>query len=223
GGTLFLDEVGELPLALQVKLLRVLQDEEVRPVGDTGARKVDVRVVAATARDLGRAVADGAFREDLYYRLNVVALRLPPLRERRGDVPELARHFLTRFARLRPELPSLKFADEALEALEAWRWPGNVRELEHAIERSVVLADGPVIREQDLPSAVREAPTADALAAPSLPEDGTLSLKRASHALEARLIRAALERTGGNRTRAAELLEISYRGLLYKIKEHGLG
>jgi two-component system, NtrC family, response regulator AtoC len=222
GGTLFLDEVGELPVGLQVKLLRFLQEEEVRPVGDTAARKVDVRVVAATARDLRRAVDDGTFREDLYYRLNVVALRLPPLRERRGDVAELARHFLARFARLRPELTALALSDDALEALAAWRWPGNVRELEHAIERAVVLAEAAVIREADLPEIVRDAPRAGAATA-DLPADGTLSLKRASRVLEERLIRAALERTGGNRTRAAELLEISYRGLLYKIKEHGIG
>jgi two-component system response regulator AtoC len=218
GGTLFLDEIGELPLGLQVKLLRFLQDEEVRPVGDTRSRKVDVRVVAATARDLRRAVDEGEFREDLFYRLNVVGLRLPPLRERREDVPALAAHFLARFARLRPDLPAPSFSEEALAALQGYRWPGNVRELEHVVERAVVLAEGPVIGEGDLPDALREAPpTADAGKAPA-----DLSIKRGTRDLEARLIRAALERTGGNRTRAAELLQISYRALLYKIKEYGL-
>jgi two-component system response regulator AtoC len=218
GGTLFLDEIGELPLPLQVKLLRFLQDEEVRPVGDTRARKVDVRVVAATARDLGRAAAEGTFREDLYWRLNVVALRLPPLRERAEDVPALAAHFLARYGRLRPELPAMSLGEDALALLSAHRWPGNVRELEHVVERAVVLADGPAIREEDLPDALRAAGSGVPPAG-----DGELSIKRGTRALEARLIREALDRTGGNRTRAAELLEISYRALLYKIKEYGLG
>jgi two-component system response regulator AtoC len=219
GGTLFLDEIGELPLHLQPKLLRFLEDEEVRPLGDVRARKVNVRVVAATGRDLRRAVAAGQFREDLLYRLDVVAVRLPPLRERRDDVEPLAAHFLARHARLRPELPSLRLSDEAREALLAHRWPGNVRELEHALERAVVLAEGPVIREEDLPDSVRARPPS---AGGATGEDGTLSVKRATRALEERLIRAALERTGGNRTRAAELLELSYRALLYKIKDYGI-
>jgi two-component system response regulator AtoC len=217
GGTLFLDEIGELPLGLQVKLLRFLEDEEVRPVGDTRSRKVDVRVVAATARDLRRAIAEGEFREDLFYRLHVVGLRIPPLRERREDVPSLAAHFLARFARLRPDLPGPSFSEEAVAALAGHRWPGNVRELEHVVERAVVLAEGPVIGEADLPDVVREGPPAGAGTPP-----GDLSIKRGTRDLEARLIRAALERTGGNRTRAAEMLEISYRALLYKIKEYGL-
>jgi two-component system response regulator AtoC len=220
GGTLFLDEVGELPLAMQVKLLRFLQEEEVRPVGDTRSVKVDVRVVAASARDLGKAAAGGLFREDLYYRLDVVGIRLPPLRERPEDVVPLARHFLARLAGLRPDLARLELSDAAREALLAWRWPGNVRELRHSMERAIVLSDGPLIREEDLPDAVR----AGAAAAPAaVTPEATLSVKRATRDLEERLIRAALERTGGNRTRAAELLELSYRALLYKIKEYGLG
>ncbi len=219
GGTLFLDEIGELPLQMQVKLLRFLEDEEVRPLGDVRSRRVDVRVVAATGRDLGRAVAAGQFRDDLLYRLDVVRVRLPPLRERTGDVAALAAHFLARYARLRPELPSLSLSDEALDALLAHRWPGNVRELEHALERAVVLAEGPVIREEDLPETVRApAPRAQALAG----ADGSLSIKRGTRAMEEQLIRAALDKTGGNRTRAAELLEISYRALLYKIKDYGI-
>jgi two-component system response regulator AtoC len=218
GGTLFLDEVAELPLGLQVKLLRFLQEEEIRPVGDTRDRRVDVRVVAATARELEREVKDGRFRDDLYWRLNVVALRLPPLRERAGDIPALAAHFLARYARLRPELPGLGFSAPALEALAGHRWPGNVRELEHAVERAVVLAEEAQIGEEDLPATVRAAPPG-----PGPAREGALSLKRALRAAEEQVIRAALERTGGNRTRAAELLEISYRALLYKIKEYGLG
>src|SRR5512138_3036987 len=155
GGTLFLDEVGELPLAMQVKLLRFLQEEEVRPVGDTRSTRVDVRVVAATARDLARAVEAGQLREDLYWRLNVVTLQLPALRDRLEDIPALAAHFLARYARLRPELSGLSFTEGAMSALRAHRWPGNVRELEHAVERAVVLADGPVIGEEDLPDSLR--------------------------------------------------------------------
>jgi two-component system, NtrC family, response regulator AtoC len=217
GGTLFLDEIGELPLPLQPKLLRFLEDEEVRPLGDVRARKVDVRLVAASGRDLRRAAAQGQFREDLLYRLDVVGLKLPPLRDRRDDIPALAAHFLARYARLRPELAGVRLSDEARDALLAHRWPGNVRELEHALERAVVLADGPVIREEDLPDTVRAAP-----AAAVRPVPGTLSIKRATRALEEQLIRAALEETGGNRTRAAELLELSYRALLYKIKDYGV-
>ncbi len=217
GGTLFLDEIGELPLALQPKLLRFLEDEEVRPLGDVRARKVDVRVVAATGRDLRRAVAAAQFRDDLLYRLDVVAVRIPPLRERPDDIPTLAAHFLARHAKLRPELGGMALSQDALEALRAHRWPGNVRELEHALERAVVLAEGPVIREEDLPETVRAAPTAGASRV-----HGTLSIKRETRLLEEQLIRAALEKTGGNRTRAAELLELSYRALLYKIKEYGV-
>jgi two-component system response regulator AtoC len=222
GGTLFLDEIGELPLHLQVKLLRFLQEEEVRPVGDVRAQKVDVRVVAASARDLAQAVAQGHFREDLYWRLNVLAVRLPPLRERPEDIEPLARHFLARFAPLRPELPALDLAPEALEALRAHRWPGNVRELQHAMERAVVLAEGPLVGEAELPETGRPPARAAGAPAAGAAPGGDLSVKRATRALEERLIREALERTGGNRTRAAELLELSYRALLYKIKDFGV-
>jgi two-component system, NtrC family, response regulator AtoC len=219
GGTLFLDEIGELPLGLQVKLLRFLEDEQVRRVGDTRSEKVDVRVVAATARDLARAVKDGQFREDLFYRLNVLNVRLPALRERKDDIRALVDHFLAKYRSLRPDAPLSGVAPAALEALRAHRWPGNVRELEHAVERAVVLADGPVLQEEDLPDEVRASPdpgTQGSLGA------ADLSLKRAFRALEEQFIRAALERTGGNRTRAAELLDLSYRALLYKIKEYGI-
>jgi two-component system response regulator AtoC len=220
GGTLFLDEVGELPLALQVKLLRFLQEEEVRPVGDNRALKVDVRVVAATARDLAKAAAAGQFREDLYWRLAVLAVTLPPLRARPGEVAALAAHFLARFAGLRPELGPLSLSPEAARALEAHRWPGNVRELKHALERAVVLAEGPILRPEDLPEAVLAGGAPRPL--DPLPAGADLSVKRAGRELEARLIREALARTGGNRSRAAELLDLSYRALLYKIRDYGL-
>ena len=219
GGTLFLDEIGELPLHLQVKLLRFLQEEQVRRVGDTRSEKVDVRVVAATARDLARATREGLFREDLFYRLNVVNLRLPSLRERPDDVPALVEHFLAKHRRLRPEAPLRGISPEALELLRSHRWPGNVRELEHAIERAVVLADGPLLGEADLPDDVREGPKP---ATPAPRPGADLSVKRAFRILEEQLIRDALERTGGNRTRAAELLDLSYRALLYKVKEYGI-
>jgi two-component system response regulator AtoC len=219
GGTLFLDEIGELPLLLQVRLLRFLEDEQVRRVGDTRSEKVDVRVVAATARDLTRATREGLFREDLFYRLNVVNLRLPSLRERPDDVPVLVDHFLAKHRRLRPEAPLRGVSPEALELLRSHRWPGNVRELEHAIERAVVLADGPLLGESDLPDDVRAGPQP---AVPAPRSGGDLSVKRAFRALEEQLIREALERTGGNRTRAAELLDLSYRALLYKVKEYGI-
>ena len=178
-----------------------------------------MRVVAATARDLGRAVKEGLFREDLYYRLNVVGIRLPPLRERPGDIEPLCRHFLVKYARLRPEGPAPELAPEALEALRAYRWPGNVRELEHAVERALVLCEGPRIGEGDLPDEVRAPARAPP---PAIPPEGTLSIKQAIRSVEEQLIRRALERTGGNRTRAAEILEISYRALLYKVKEYGI-
>ena len=229
GGTLFLDEVGELPLAAQVKLLRVLQEGEIRPVGENRVEKVNVRVVAATLRDLGRLVAKGEFREDLYYRLNVVNLRVPPLRERREDVPLLARTFIARFNRhLNREAPIQGLSSEAESLLSAYSWPGNVRELENAMERAVLLADGPWILPDNLPDRLWATPALEVSGAPArvggrqLQDGGDLSLKRAIRELEESYIRAALRRTKGNRTRAAELLDISHRALLYKIKEFGI-
>ena len=214
GGTLFLDEIGELPNALQVKLLRVLQEEEVHPLGESKPRLVDVRVIAATARDLEDEVAAGRFREDLFYRLNVVRLEVPALRERREDIPLLVDHF---FAHFRDGLDKalVGIADEALERLVAYAWPGNVRELENVIERAVILAPGERLELSDLPeNLVRPA---------SGSGDGRdLSLKRVRRAAEAETIRRALRATGGNRTRAARLLEISHRALLYKIKDYGI-
>ena len=227
GGTLFLDEVGELPPPAQVKLLRVLQEGELRPVGETRAERVDVRLIAATLRDLGRLVERGEFREDLYYRLNVVNVRVPPLRERPSDIPLLARSFLTRFNRELNREPGVRgFAPGTEALLTAYPWPGNVRELENAMERAVLLAEGEWISPQNLPERLAFAPPraiAPPASSPGLPAAATdLSLKRAIRELEESYIRAALRRTRGNRTRAAEVLEISHRALLYKLKEYGI-
>jgi two-component system response regulator AtoC len=226
GGTVFLDEVGELPAPAQVKLLRILQEGEVRPVGENRAEKVDVRIVAATLRDLGKLVERGELREDLYYRLNVVNVRMPPLRERRDDVLLLARHFLQRFNReLNRELPVEGFSPEAEAALTQYAWPGNVRELENAMERAVLLSESTTVAPESLPEKLwaGERAPAPAPAAAGLPQaEQDLSLKRAVRSLEETFIRAALKRTRGNRTRAAEVLEISHRALLYKIKEYGI-
>ena len=220
GGTLLLDEIGDLPLQLQVSLLRVLQEGEIRRVGDSRPIKVDVRVLAATHVDLLAAVAAGRFREDLYYRLNVVNLHLPPLRERPEEIAPLAERFLARHAaRLGTALRPLSAA--ALARLRAYRWPGNVRELENALERALVLGDDEQIEPEALPEPVLQGTPEGA--PPAAPPEGDLSVKRAQRALEAGLIRRALERTAGNRTRAAELLELSPRALLYKIREYGLG
>jgi two-component system response regulator AtoC len=216
GGTLFLDEIGELPTPLQVKLLRVLQEEEVRPLGESKSHPVDVRVIAATSRDLEAEVAAGRFRNDLFYRLNVVRLSVPPLRERLKDIPLLVDHF---FAHFRDALgkPLQSVSDEALERLVTYSWPGNIRELENVIERSVIVAVGDRITLRELPeNIVHLDKHARAGASPGL------GLKRARRSLEAELIRRALRTTGGNRTRAARLLEISHRALLYKIKEYGI-
>jgi two-component system response regulator AtoC len=221
GGTLFLDEVGELPLAVQVKLLRALQEEEIRRVGDNRSEKVDVRVVAATKRELAQEVQRGAFREDLYYRLNVVNLRLPPLRDRRQDIPALAQHFLAKHnAKLGRRPPVLRIAPAVAQRIQDYPWPGNVRELENAIERALVLCEGEELTEDGLPELLALAAVAPPAGAPAA--DAGLSIKRTVRAVEEDLIRRALQRTRGNRTRAAELLEISHRALLYKIKDYGI-
>ncbi|HET7456894.1 MAG TPA: sigma 54-interacting transcriptional regulator, partial [Gemmatimonadaceae bacterium] len=221
GGTLFLDEIAELPVTLQVKLLRALQEGEVRPVGDNASRAVDVRVVAATARDLDAEVAAGRFRSDLFYRVNVVRLHLPPLRERTEDVPELARHFAAACAR-RFSLEPRSVAAPAMRLLAEYGWPGNVRELENVIERAVVLAEGGDIAPEHLPPAIARTAEPGAASSSATDTGGDLSIKRQGEALERALIVRALERTGGNRTRAAQLLELSPRALLYKIRDYAL-
>jgi two-component system response regulator AtoC len=224
-GTLFLDEIAELPTSLQVKLLRAIQEEEIRPVGDSKAQSVDVRVIAATARDLSREMIEGRFREDLFYRLNVVRLEVPPLRVRRQDIPLLVDHFLARF-RVVLAKNVRRVSDQALELLVAYDWPGNVRELENVIERALILTDGDVIEVAALPPGVqvgtpgRQARRAEETNSGSGEED--LSMKRARQVFEADLIRRALARTGGNRTHAARLLEISHRALLYKLKDYDI-
>ncbi len=221
GGSLLLDEVGELPAALQVKLLRVLQERAVRPVGATQELPVDVRVMAATNRDIEADVAAGKFRSDLYYRLNVLRLSLPPLRERREDVPVLAESFVRRFAdELGKEIAG--FTPDAVRALQSYSFPGNVRELENVIERAVALAGSRVIGLGDLPPELSGSAGAPTPALLDLPAEGT-KLDDILSEVERRLILSALERTGGVRTRAAELLGITFRSFRYRLKKHGLG
>ena len=215
GGSLFLDEIGELPLSLQVKLLRVLEDEKIRRVGDVRDIKVDVRIITATHRDLLAETKAGRFREDLFYRLNVLPILVPPLRDRREDIPLLIDHFVARNnIRLGTSIRGLD--TESRRLLFEYPWPGNVRELENTIERAMVLAEGDQIVAQDLPDRLREArdPVQMQLAS------GELSVKKTMRIIEEILIRRALQRTKGNRTRAAEVLEISHRALLYKIKDY---
>ncbi|HOU90110.1 MAG TPA: sigma-54 dependent transcriptional regulator [Polyangiaceae bacterium] len=215
GGSLLLDEIGELPLGLQVKLLRVLEDEKIRRLGDARDIQVDVRIVAATHRDLAAEVKAGRFREDLFYRLNVLPIHVPPLRERREDIPLLIDHFVQRNnGRLGTAVRGLD--TEARRLLYEYSWPGNVRELENTIERAMVLTEGDLVTAADLPERVREArdPVQMQLAS------GELSVKKTTRIIEEILIRRALTKTKGNRTRAAELLKISHRALLYKLKDY---
>ncbi|MDP2689231.1 MAG: sigma-54 dependent transcriptional regulator [Deltaproteobacteria bacterium] len=218
-GTIFLDEVGELPMELQVKLLRVLQEDEVRRVGDTKSTKVDTRVVAATLKDLREEISKGAFREDLYYRLNVIEIKLPPLRERSGDIPVLAAHFVEKYAKKFGKTVKT-LSKEALDALSGYSWPGNVRELENVIERAMILEETDAIRKKSLP--IRAPSSGPAPERGMDAANGGLSIKKASQHMEKELIARALDKTGGNKTKAAELLEISHRALLYKIKNYGL-
>jgi two-component system response regulator AtoC len=216
-GTLFLDELGDLPVPLQVKLLRALQEGEVRRVGDNASRSVDVRLVAATARDLESDVAEGKVRADLYYRINVVRIHLPALRERSEDIPELVRHFIERFNR-RLGMRVTGATPAAMRALVEYPWPGNVRELENVVERAMVLTDGTQLGVEQLPTLAAPIARSDASTSPL-----DLSVKRRTEELERALIKEALERTRGNRTRAAKLLDLSHRALLYKIRDYGLG
>ncbi len=215
GGTIFLDEIGELPRELQVKLLRVLQEGEVRRVGDTKSVMINARVVAATVKDLEAEVSAGNFREDLYYRLNVIVVNVPPLRERGGDIDELSKLFVRGFA-ARYSKPVVGLTEEAAAMLRAYPWPGNVRELENIIERAVILEDGEAIGPERLPI-FKEGPASGRGSVYS-----GLSIKKGQEEMERDLIQKALDATGGNRTRAAGLLEISHRALLYKIKNYEL-
>ncbi len=220
GGTIFLDEVGEVPLGVQAKLLRVLQEEQVRRIGDVADTRIDVRVVAATMRELDAEVAAGRFREDLYFRLNVLPVGLPPLREREGDLGLLVEALIDKHA-ARLGVPAAGVTADALALMEAYPWPGNVRELENTIERALVLCEAESIDTDLLPERLRGQDPAPAR--PVVASGDDLSIKKMSRAMEKTLIRKALELTGGNRTSAAKILEISHRALLYKIKEYGLG
>ncbi|MGC8762818.1 MAG: sigma-54-dependent transcriptional regulator [Acidobacteriota bacterium] len=220
GGTLFLDEIAEMSPAMQVKLLRALQERSVRPVGGDEEHAVDVRVLAATNQDLPRLIQERRFREDLYYRLAVITLALPPLRERREDIPLLCRHFLEKHARLQGrEAPGL--SGEALKRLEAYPWPGNVRELENCMERAVALCEGNVVELRHLPETLRgPRPLAD----PSgidIPPSG-FSLNDTLESIRAAYIRKALEEEGLNMTRAAARLGITFRSMRYFVKKYGL-
>jgi two-component system, NtrC family, response regulator AtoC len=218
GGTLLLDEIGDMPVTLQVKLLRVLQESEIRRLGDTRTRSVDVRLVAATNKDLDEEVRLGDFRRDLYYRIAVVPIHLVPLRQRRDEIPLLVHHFIEQYNR-KLKLDIRGIDADAMRVLLDYPWPGNVRELENTVERALVLSDGPKIKVDDLPTNITSPIVA--LDSPDLNDD-ELSVKKHSAVLERRLIQQALERTGGNKTRAADLLELSSRALLYKIREYGL-
>ena len=221
GGTVLLDEVGELPLSLQVKLLRVLQERSVKPVGAAQEVPLDVRVLAATNRDVEADVASGKFRQDLYYRLNVIRLTLPPLRERPEDIPVLAERFIQRFA-LEMGKDVVGFTPDGLRALTAHGFPGNVRELENVIERAVALSGSRVIGLGDLPESVSGHAGAPAQSLLELPAEG-LNLDDVLNEAERRLLVAALERSGGVRKRAAELLGVTFRSLRYRLQKQGLG
>ena len=217
-GTIFLDEIGELPFSLQIKLLRVLQEEEITPLGSTGIKKVDVRVIAATAKDLGQEIKKGLFREDLYYRINVVTIYLPPLRERVEDIHLLTEHFAKFFnTKLKKDIQGI--SSEVMERFMTYPWPGNVRELENVIERAILLAPGNTLEISDLPPTLK----ADQNLPPNLTPEGISSIKVASRILEKELIERALAKTDGNRTQASKMLEISRPILISKIKEYKLG
>jgi DNA-binding NtrC family response regulator len=220
-GTLFLDEVGTMSPALQMKLLRVLQEREFERVGDSHTIKVDVRVIAATNSDLGRMVATGQFREDLFYRLNVIPVELPPLRDRKEDIPLLAQHFVEKYAGNRGTKSPLTIAQGAMRRLMAYAWPGNVRQLENAIEHAIAFSGGrPQIDVGDLPPDIQQAQEL-ALASPvTLPEDG-MNLDTFIGQVERQLIERSLERTGGNKGRAARLLGLKRTTLVEKIKRLG--
>ncbi|MCB0326271.1 MAG: sigma 54-interacting transcriptional regulator [Bdellovibrionales bacterium] len=222
-GTLFLDEIGEMPLALQAKILRVLQEDEIRRVGSVASISIDVRIIAASLKDLAQEVKVGRFREDLFYRLNVLPIAIPPLRERKEDIPELVDFFVGKEnQKLRMKVRGLDL--DAMSAVISYDWPGNVRELENAIERAMILTTEEWIGVEHLPNFVHNVflHKRRRVTDPDPEEEDTLSIKEKTRTMEIDLISKALEVTKGNRTRAAKILEISHRSLLYKIKEYGL-
>jgi len=221
GGTLFLDEVADLPLSMQVKLLRAIQEKAVRPVGSSQEEPVDVRVLSATHRNLAELVEQGEFRQDLFYRINVIELRVPPLRERPTDIPLLAEHILRKLAE-ECDMTTPHLADDALTALQAYPFPGNVRELENSLERAFTLSEGDVIRAEDLQLNHTPKPGgAEPHALPVSP-DGEMDLEHYLESIERQAIDKALEATEGNKTAAAKKLGISFRALRYKLKKLGM-
>jgi two-component system response regulator PilR (NtrC family) len=225
GGTLFMDEIGNMSLTMQVKLYRVLQEGKVRPIGSTDESDVDVRIIAATNKDFEKEIAEGRFREDLYYRLSVIPVQLPPLRERREDIPLLARHFLERFRKVM-EKPVEGISPEAMRRLESYDWPGNVRELENTLERAVALESGPEVSLRVLPDRIAGYSSDAALGAPGsalsgFPDEG-VDFEKEIAETERRYLQAALERAHGVRTQAADLLGISYRSFRHYAKKHNL-
>ncbi len=224
-GTIFLDEIGDMSPALQVKLLRVLQERQFERVGGTKTIAVDIRVIAATNTDLEEAVKKGTFREDLFYRLNVIPIKVPPLRERVEDIPLLVKHFLNKFCQGKRDTVE-GISDEALELLCRYEWPGNVRELENIIERLVILTSNRIIQADELPEQIRKSsgvpsPVSFSSGFPVMPEQG-LSLSKAVEELEKNLILQALEKTGGIKNRAAKLLQMNRTTLIEKMKKLGL-
>src|SRR6266403_1778455 len=220
GGTLFLDEITEIPALLQVKLLRAIQLREIRRVGDTKDIKTDVRLIAASNRDLEEAVEEGVLREDLFYRLNVIPIQLPPLRERREDIPLLVAHFLQKFSKeLGKDVRGV--TPEALGVLERYRWPGNIRELENVLERAIVLGAGEILEVDSLPETLRRERPVKGMEAVELPEDG-LDLEATLDTIERGYLQRALDRTGGVQTKAAELLKMTFRQFRYKLQKHSL-
>ena len=223
-GTIFLDEIGEMSPVVQVKLLRVLQERKFRRLGGTEEIDADIRILAATNRDLAKMVAEGAFREDLYYRINVIPLRLPPLRERQDDVPLLAEHFVTRFAE-QMDKPITGISRLAMSRLRQYSWPGNIRELENAMERAVALERTPTILPDSLPEQIRdqaaELPTTTAAPAEAFPDAG-FDLERHVQHIEREYIAEALRRAGGVKVKAAELLGMSFRSFRYYTKKYNL-
>ena len=223
GGTIFLDEIGEMSLAMQVKLLRVLQERTIRPVGGTQETPVDVRVIAATNRDLREMIANGTFREDLYYRVSVIPIQVPALRERRDDVELLANHFLKKYSTA-AQKSILRISQESLEALKNFEWPGNVRQLENTIERAVAMEPGNELRvdlEADRPRARAVAASSNGHSSPDVPSDG-IDFEKYVAGIERSLIESALQQSGGVQIRAAELLKVSYRSFRHLLKKYDI-
>ena len=223
GGTIFLDEIGEMSLSMQVKLLRVLQERTIRPVGGTQETPVDVRVIAATNRDLREMIANGSFREDLYYRVSVIPIQVPALRERRDDIELLANHFLKKYSAA-AQKSILRISQESLDALKAFEWPGNVRQVENTIERAVAMETGNELRvdfEADRPRARAAAASSNGHGSPDVPSDG-IDFEKYVAGVERSLIESALQQSGGVQIRAAELLKVSYRSFRHLLKKYDI-